>query len=190
MNPFPPESADPSQDSPCKSDSLPQEQFTLLLFQAEVELRRYVMGFVPNSEDARDIVQETMVALWRSMDKYDCSRPFVPWACRFALNEVRRFLRSEFKRRRLLAPDVVDMLETRREITAGSLEVRSSFLQDCLGLVPEDLRGLIRDYYFHRVGVDAIAARMNKRAEAVYKSLQRVRQALYQCIEKKVGASI
>jgi RNA polymerase sigma-70 factor (ECF subfamily) len=169
---------------------LPEEQFTLLLFEAEVEVRRYVMGFVPNAEDARDIVQETMMALWRSLDKYDCSRPFIPWACRFALNEVRRFLRAESKRRRLLAPDVVDLLEARREATEGHLESRSALLEECLEKVPEEFRGLIRDYYFHKVGVETIATRMNKGTEAVYKALQRVRHALYQCIEKKFGARV
>ena len=60
-----------------------------LLLKSERELLRYVMVLVPNVNDARDVLQETAIALLRTIDKYDPDRPFVPWACRFALNEAR-----------------------------------------------------------------------------------------------------
>lgn len=72
-------------------------QFMRLFLQAERELLRYVMALVPNVSDARDVVQETAVALWQAIDKYDPSKPFIPWACRFALNEARLHLCTEMR---------------------------------------------------------------------------------------------
>ncbi|MEO0448361.1 MAG: sigma factor, partial [Verrucomicrobiota bacterium] len=69
--------------------SSPQhDEFMRLFLENEHEVMRYVMALVPNFSDARDIVQETAVALWKRFDDYDTTLPFAPWACRFALNKV------------------------------------------------------------------------------------------------------
>ena len=165
---------------------LTQEQFMRLFLGAERELLRYVMALVPNVSDARDVVQETAVALWRAIGKYDPAKPFVPWACRFALNEARLHLRTESRRRRLLEEDVAAMLEERRVEIASPLDARREHLRECLGRLPEDQRRLVRGYYFDEVSVDALATSLGRGAEAVYKALQRIRQALQQCIERKL----
>ena len=68
------------------------ERFTRLLLEAEPVMLRSVLVMVPNRTDARDILQETAVALWRQFDSYDPQRPFVNWAMGFARIETRRFL--------------------------------------------------------------------------------------------------
>lgn len=170
--------------SPDKPSSLSQEQFMRLFLQSEREILRYVMAIVPNVTDARDIVQETALALWKRIDKYDPSRPFIPWACRFALNEARMFLRTDGRRRRL-RDEVASLLEARRSEIATELDGRRGHLQDCLDRLPEEQRGLIRSYYFDDETVPAIAAKAGRTTEAIYKALQRIRTALEQCIERK-----
>jgi RNA polymerase sigma-70 factor (ECF subfamily) len=165
---------------------LTHEQFMRLFLAAERELLRYVMALVPNVSDARDVVQETAVALWRASAKYDPAKPFVPWACRFALNEARLYLRSESRRRRLIEEDVAAMLDERRVDLASALDARREHLRDCLGRLPEEQRRLVRGYYFEEQSIDALAASLGRGAEAVYKALQRTRQALQQCIERKL----
>ena len=56
------------------------EQFTRLLIQHEPELMRCILVAVPNRSDARDILQECSVALWRKFGNYDPERAFVAWA--------------------------------------------------------------------------------------------------------------
>jgi RNA polymerase sigma-70 factor, ECF subfamily len=174
---------DAANDAP---PSLSHEQFMRLFLGAERELLRYVMALVPNVADARDVVQETAVALWQAFGKYDPARPFVPWACRFALNEARSHLRRESRRRRLLEEDVAVMLGERRVETAGQLDLRREHLRECLGRLPDDQRQLVRGYYFDEETIPDLAARLGRGPEAIYKTLQRVRQALHECIERKL----
>jgi RNA polymerase sigma factor (sigma-70 family) len=56
-------------------------------------LRRYgkpvfnfIRRFLGDPEGARDVFQETMVGVLRSLDRYDRSRPFLPWAMGIAVN--------------------------------------------------------------------------------------------------------
>ena len=72
-----------------------REQFMRLFLASERELLRYIMATIPRLSDAQDVLQETAVALWRKIDAYDPTVPFTPWACRFASNEIRAFLRRE-----------------------------------------------------------------------------------------------
>lgn len=164
---------------------LTHEQFMRLFLGAERELLRYVMALVPNGSDARDVVQETAVALWQEVGKYDPARPFVPWACRFALNKARMHLRTE-SRRRFIEEDVAAMLEERRMEIAGPLDARREHLRDCLGRLPEDQRRLVYRYYFAEESIAALAASLGRGVEAIYKSLQRIRQALQHCINQKL----
>ena len=157
-----------------------------LFLQSERELLRYVMVLVPNVSDARDVVQETAVALWQAIEKYDPARPFIPWASRFALNEARHYLRTERRRKRLIEEDVAALLEARRAEIAPRLDARREYLVECLGRLPEDQRQMIRGYYFDEVPVESLAANLGRTTEAIYKALQRIRQALQACIERKL----
>ena len=170
--------------------SLSHEQFMRLFLQAERELLRYVMVLVPNVADARDVVQETAVALWRAADQYDRDRPFVPWACRFALNEARMFLRSSARRRRFIEEDVAALLESQRVEMAEALDARRDHLRDCLGKLPEHHRELVRGYYFEEETIESLARRQGRGTQAIYKALQRIRQALHDCIQRKQQAGI
>lgn len=177
-----------SSHSPAVKQPAPRmthEQFRRLFVQAERELLRYVMALVPNVNDARDVVQETAVALWEAIDKYDPARPFTPWACRFGLNQARLFLRSEGRRRRRVDAEVAELLQARRIEIAPQLDARRQYLGDCLENLPAEQRQLVRDYYFHGDAIELVAARLGRSTDAAYKSLQRIRQALQRCIERK-----
>ncbi len=164
---------------------LSHEQFMRLFLQSEREILRYVMAIVPNVADARDILQETALALWKAIDKYDPERPFIPWACRFALNEARMFLRTEGRRKRFIREDLAAMLEARRIEMALQLDARREHLREWFDQLPADQRNLVRGYYFDDETVPAIAERLSRTVEAVYKSLQRIRQALEACVGRK-----
>jgi RNA polymerase sigma-70 factor (ECF subfamily) len=165
---------------------LTHEQFMRLFLSAERELLRYVMALVPNVSDARDVVQETAVALWQAIEKYDPQKPFIPWACRFALNEARLHLRTESRRKRFLDEDVATLLDERRVELADPLDVRREHLRDCLARLNEEHLQLVRGYYFEEETISALATTLGRGAEAVYKLLQRTRQTLHQCIELKL----
>ncbi len=156
-----------------------------LFLQAERELLRYVMALVPNVTDARDVVQETAAALWKAADKYDPGKPFVPWACRFALNEARMFLRSSARRRRFLDEEVAVLVASQRVEIAAALDARREHLRECLGQLPEQHQELVRGYYFDEETIESLARRQGRGTEAIYKALQRIRQALHHCIQRK-----
>ena len=169
-------------DRRTKDDS--QAQFLRLFLPAERELFRYVAALVPNVGDAEEIVQPTAVELWKKFDQYDAQQPFTPWACRFALNIVKQWVASRQRWQSLLARGLAEELVKRREQLRSQFEHRLSHLDECLEKLPPEQRGIVEAYYFLRQTIDVIAATTQRSVESVYKTLQRIRLMLRQCIER------
>lgn len=166
---------------------LEHDDFLRLLLQSEREIVRYVMVLIPNAADAQEVFQETAVALWKQIDKYDPSLPFTPWACRFAANKAKEYLRKKGRWSGFLDEDVASLLVARRSEVAPELDRRVEPLRDCLTELPSPARTLIQQYYFDQTSIEEIAGRLERSVAALYKSLQRTRSALMACVEGKLA---
>jgi RNA polymerase sigma-70 factor (ECF subfamily) len=160
-----------------------QQQFLSLFLRSEREIFRYVAVLVPNVADAEDIVQQTALALWEKFDAYDPSLAFTPWACRFALNKARQWAERRQRWHALLEGGLAEELEQRREELRPELEVRLKHLEGCLKKLPEEQRSLVEGYYYRRDPIEKLSAASGRTVAATYKTLQRVRQALQNCID-------
>ncbi len=160
-------------------------EFLRLFLANEREVLRYVLAIVPSLADAQDIVQQTAAALWEKFGLYDRSRPFAPWACRFARIETLRWLKTQKRWRCLLAEGLAEELATRHEARTPEDEARFLRLERCLGKLPDGHRELVAGYYYRRETVELLARARGRTVEAVYKTLQRARQALLDCIRRE-----
>ena len=174
-----------SFDSTCQSGdrSAAQQRFLSLFLRSEREIFRYVAVLVPNVADAEDIVQQTAISLWEKFDAYDPNQPFTPWACRFALNKAKQWIERRQRWQALLEGGLAEELAQRREELRPELEVRLKHLEGCLNKLPEEQRLLVEGYYYHRDSIEKLAETSSRTVAATYKTLQRVRQALQNCIE-------
>jgi RNA polymerase sigma-70 factor (ECF subfamily) len=81
-----------------------QERFLGLLDAHRKILFRVAGSYARGAEDRRDLVQEMVVQLWRSFDRYDPALRFSTWMYRIALNVAISSLRSESRRARTFVP--------------------------------------------------------------------------------------
>ena len=165
------------------------DAFMKLFLENQRGLLRYVMCLVPNSLDAREIVQNTSIALWKKLDQYDSDQPFMGWACRFALIETREFMRAQARWKRFLDEDTVQLLLSRRTEAADELDERRIHLRECLRKLPAKQLAIVEAYYFGDQSVERIATSTARSVEAIYKSLQRIREDLMQCVNHRVELS-
>jgi len=166
------------------------EEFMRRFLECQRELLRYVMYFVPNAHDARDVVQNTAIALWKKHEQYDPSVPFLPWACRFALNETRQFMRTDQRWNHFLDEETVHILAGRRQEILGELDERRIHLRECLRKLPEVHRAVVEGYYFNDVPIERLAESSQRSVEAIYKSLQRIRSTLMECVQRRQDATL
>ncbi len=161
-----------------------QQRFLSLFLRSEREVFRYVAALVPNVADAEDIVQQTALSLWEKFDDYDPALPFTPWACRFALNKARQWIDRRHRWKALLDAGLAEELALRHEQLQPELEARFRRLEGCLARLPDDQRALVEGYYYRREEIPRLAEQSGRSVTATYKSLQRIRHALQECIER------
>lgn len=171
-------------DSATRRDAASQERFLKLFLESESEVRRYVSALAPARADAEEIMQQTAVELWRKFEQFDLNLPFTPLACRFALNVSKQWLARKRRWQGVLAADLAERIADRRVELQPALDARLRHLDTCLGKLPPEYRMIIDGYYFRKLPIDAVAAEARRTVAAAYKAMQRIRQALEECIER------
>lgn len=178
----PPLSADFPANTPGSED-----WFVALLAPTQMRLYRYVATLVPGRADAEDVFQKTLLTAWQERAKFDRNRDFFSWLCGVARNHVRHHARSAARSRAVLAPDVLEQLADRLVEEDDYFEHRQAALARCLDRLPAKTRDLVRRFYQTDRTIKEFAIEIGSGAEAVYKSLQRIRSALHECVTETLA---
>jgi RNA polymerase sigma-70 factor (ECF subfamily) len=139
-----------------------------------------------------DIAQEAFLTAWRHRDAYDRDRDFGKWLRGIARNLVANERRKSARHARILSTRMTDILErtTGQEaaVNEESMRAQLRLMRECLDQVPENTRSiLIRRYRDEETAV-SMAARLGATATAIRQILCRVRKAVRECMQKKLGA--
>lgn len=163
------------------------ELFLSLITANYDHLRRYIYTLLPNEEDTKDVLQEVCISISRKFAEYDRSRPFLPWACRFAYLKVLKFYEQQRPRRMVRLPtEVLELLATAREEEEPVLAERLTALETCLQKLNDQDRRLIRARYVDREPIEAIADNFSQSRRTLFRNLERVRRLLFECINRSV----
>lgn len=73
--------------------------FTALMAATKGDLHRFIRRYVGDEDEAHDLLQETYVAAWLAVRRYDPTRPFDVWLRSIALNKCRDWSRRRAVRR-------------------------------------------------------------------------------------------
>lgn len=165
------------------------ELLVRLLSRHQDELFRYIFALLPHEEDARDVLQETSVALLRKFAEYDPDKPFLAWAYRFAYLEVLKQRERNQRGTRHLSRELVERLARQREQEAPVLQERLQALELCLQELPPADRELIRQRYQGRADTDELAQQLGTSRRTLFRELDRVRRLLLACINRRLAAS-
>lgn len=164
------------------------EQFVRLLMAAEDELFSYTFALLPNAEDVREVMQEAAIAMWKNFEDYDASRPFFPWASRFAYYSVLTFRRRRRSLHQLFRQETLQALAHDYESRHIEFDERGEALSRCVGKLPEPARLLLDQRYHQGRTVQEIAARTRRKPNTLYKTFDRIHAWLLACVERALSA--
>ena len=163
------------------------ERFVALMNQHQGRLSAFVESLVADFSAAQDILQDTNLILWRKRDNFRDGTNYWAWACKIAYNEVLHHRRT-LSRSKLVFGDV--LLEQLAAVTEERLEMhpdRTRLMRDCVEELSDRQRTAIQLRYSGTTTVAEIAEQQGTTANAVSKLLQRGRDALLECVERKLA---
>jgi len=122
-----------------------QAAFAEIMQRHKAWLYQFIRRYVPDRDDAYDMLQESFVSAWNALSRYDTERPFRAWLRRIALNKCRdRARRLAVRKAALSLFGVSGLWQGDRTLpVAESGPARSSALQrleSAIALLPAQLK--------------------------------------------------
>lgn len=167
--------------------------FTLLMRRHKPALYGFVRRYVGDADSAVDVVQESFVAAWRALGRFDGRRPFPVWLRAIALNKCRDRGRRLAVRRLILGekdhhsaeaqaqPDPEPIGEARM-ISAE----RRSQLQAVIDRLPTKLKEPLLLTYFDELSQQEAADLLGVSVKTIETRVYRARQRLVELLDRSM----
>ena len=167
----------------------PSAEFISQVTRCQRHLLAFVQTLIWHPADAEDVLQETNLVLWRKVDEFDATRPFMPWAMRIAQLQAMAWLKTRGRAKQRLQETLLETLAAEAIEDTEIIEPRRAALTECMQRLSEDHRVLIARRYEPDGCVQDVADERGSTPKAVSEMLRRIRQHLMTCIENKVRSS-
>lgn len=158
-----------------------------LFVRHQPTLRSFAIALTGDFAAAEDVVQETFLTVTAKAADFEPGTNFVAWACAIARLKVLENRRAA----RRFSPAVVEALADAipdEELATDLGHDRLPQLLACLEGLPPKAKELVRLRYFLEQGPSAIAASLGRSVAGVNAALQKARESLRICIERRLSA--
>jgi len=168
--------------------------FEILVREHADTVRAFLLASVRDPSVAEDLLQDTFLTAWRTIDRYDRKLPFGPWvrgiAGNLLLNHRRKVGRSKVYFCDAEALAVLEGGISRfARLRGDTFDEKLDVLRECLGVLSNTQSRAITLHYEHGLHCKEIARRLGIGLEAVKKHLQRGRAVLHRCMTAKIEAA-
>jgi RNA polymerase sigma-70 factor (ECF subfamily) len=158
----------------------------------EARIYGHILRFVRNTEDARDILQETMVKVLTQLDQFDPAHSFAGWIYRIATNKALDFLRRRKVELRTFTYEEDVPIETVADRALPGDEVVAERLtwemvEGCMGRLDPRYRMVLFMRYRDGLAYKEIAEALEIPMGTVKILLHRGRNELKSLVRKEVG---
>lgn len=164
-------------------------KFVTQITKSQRQLHGFILSMVWNPVEADDVLQETNLVLWEKAGDFDDSRPFLPWAMRFAQFQAMAWLKRHRRQqeRLVIDDDLAKLLADEAAADEPAFESRRVALASCMQKLRPEERSLIARRYEPDASVNAMADAAGITPKAVSDRLRRIRHSLRECIEKTIA---
>jgi RNA polymerase sigma-70 factor (ECF subfamily) len=168
--------------TPAENDK--HDQFLRLYVEHESALNGFLRTLVPAREDAREVMQEVAVVLWRRFEELPDPQDFRRWAFGVAKFKALSFSRDRMRDRLVFDEEVMELLAAEVIDDADAYAAEREALDECLSKLDAAQRKLLEAAYAPGVRMDELAAALGRSPMSFYKALHRIRLALMDCTQR------
>lgn len=162
------------------------QSFVKLLVEHEPNARAYLRGLLPAWNDVDEVIQEASLVAWRKFDDFVEGTSFGGWFLTIARFEALRYRRKMARSPLVFTEDVWVLLE-KEASELDSSGATLSHLETCLEKMDAQQRKLVLQAHAPGVLIRDIAKQAGRSEQAFYKSLQRWRRALLECVGRAIA---
>lgn len=162
-------------------------EFSILVREFSLPVRSFIHARVRNAEDAEDLAQESFIAAFRGLAKFEMGQSFEAWLMGIARHRVQGHFREECRRHRTSEKFREECLvRIGNELDGMQHEAGNDALKrlmDCVEKLPERMRQVIRARMRAEDGTKT-AILLNTTRGAIYMLQLRANSQLKDCMMK------
>lgn len=159
------------------------EEFVRLFVSHEARVRAFVRTLLPSWTDVDEVLQETSLVAWRKFDRFESGTNFFAWVASIARFEALDHLRRRGRDQLVFSDAVVELMAKEAIEDPDTLERQRHALDRCLAKLDAAQRELLLLAYQPGARLHEVAALAGRSVQGYYKSVQRLRARLLDCIE-------
>ena len=160
-------------------------EFLSLLADTQRKIFSYIMALVGRRNIAEDIMQQTLLIMWREFSVFEKGTSFSAWGKKIAYYKILEYRKQNAKMILLDDKTIQEVLGLSEEVSRNSDE-RVKALEGCLRKLKETSLCLIVMRYHQGMSCKEISKAVNRPRQTVYKNMARTYSALKDCIDKTI----
>ncbi len=170
-----------------------REMFVEQVREHHASLRGFVRSLGVDPLWVDDIAQEAFIIAYNRLEEFDKERDFGAWLRGIARNLVINERRKTARRKRILSDNLTDVLISSSSAPENEVEelgdndlAKVKALRECINELPEKSLTLIHAKYDTESSALDIAKSLGMNPPAVRKALERLRETLKKCMERRL----
>lgn len=158
------------------------DEFLQLITEFQGRLFAFVLSMLGDLDQANEVLQESNLVLWRKSDEFQPGSNFKAWSFRIAQFQVMAYRQRQIRDRLVFSDDVIEQIGRDAALHDEEYERKVRLLEDCISGLSERNREVLCRFYEDGQSLEAIAAALNRKANAVGQLLFRIRKSLIECV--------
>ena len=172
-----------------------QADFAVLYERYFARIYSFAYGRLRNHADTEEVVQETFVAVFRSIDAYRGRSSLLSWIYGIAKNTVNNTLRRGRAHEQRVERAEAELVRSAHSLDACTPEEHLSLrryqdaIQDRLATVPDWHHEVFVLRHVDNLPIGEIARRVSRSNDAVRSSLYRIKRMLVEAVDPNLAAT-
>ena len=161
----------------------PEEKFIFLISINQRKIYSFVLTAVGIKQIAEEIMQQTLLVMWRNFSRFEEGTNFAAWGKEIAKYEIFNY-RKKKARDLLLDPEALNRVMEASMTVEQHSDERMKALEGCLKKLSERKRRFIQYRYHDGLSCIQIAEKFQSPVSSIYKTFARLHTVLQSCIHR------
>jgi RNA polymerase sigma-70 factor, ECF subfamily len=178
-------------DSPNKPQDFEKtqyERFLQLFRRNEERIFGFILKLLPNFSLAEDIMQDTMMIMWRKFDDFEEGTCFAAWGMQIARYKVMEFHQHNKKHIVVHFNDEILKELTTDDSSVGSKNRYLVALHGCVNKLKDQNKEIVMLRYLKEMSSKQVSVQMGVSTNVIYKNIAKIHYLLQECVEKTLSA--
>ena len=159
-------------------------EFVGLVISNQAKINAYILSMVPQKQDSEDILQDTLIEMWKKYSQFEKGSNFLAWGFTIAKYKILNYRRKKKSNKVQFSDQLLDIFENESESRICAIESRIDKLKNCIRVLSSKETKLLRLRYEDDLTFREIAKIYGYSHQAICRAMAVVHSRLVNCINK------